>query len=436
MHILIVGAGPTALTAALALHTYLPAPKPEITLFELRDSPATIGGAVNLTPKALRYLNDLGVYDHLLNWHVSAQCKTIEMYDVHAGQKYAEVDFRGSSGEGIGKEGEVKFYARRVLRSELQGAMLREIELRKELQVLFGKKVVGIREERDEVLVELDNGVTVFGDCVLGCDGIHSAIRSLLVDPDRKPTYTGISVAMAIASLDAGIEPPPWTTTAVVSSRRGSLMCSYFKPDRKEHYIGAVMEVADVGSREGWKARGEDQEAIKEDLLNRFKTEVMPANEAIIRAADEWTLYPVFALPAGGKWISPGGRGLLLGDAAHAVSSIHRITCSNADEGKMPPQGESTGICIEDAVALSRAMIQHDTKPVASIFRAYENFRRPHTDRVVKEAIWRFETVKDKGWLMYQLIVRSTSWFLWWTAEKRKKELSEDFSEMEFEIPD
>ena len=431
-HIVIVGAGPTGLTAALALHTYLPFPKPEITVLELRDSPSTIGGAVNLTPKALRYLNDFRVYDTLLNWHVSAQCKTIEMYDVYSGRKYAEVDFRGSSGEGIGKENEVKFFARRVMRSELQGALLREAEFRKDVQVLFGQKVVGIREERDQVMVELDNGVTVFGDCVLGCDGIHSAVRSLLVDPDRKPTYTGISVAMATAALDAGVGPSPWTTTAVVSSRRGSLMCSYFKPDRKEHYIGAVMEVADVGSRKGWKARGEDQEAIKEDLLNRFKSGAMPANEAIIRAADEWTLYPVFALPEGGKWISPGGRCLLLGDAAHAVSPLCSVTRGIADGGKMPPQGESTGICIEDAVALSRAMMQHETKPVASIFRAYETFRRPQTDKAVREATWRFETVKDKGWLVYQLIIRSTSWFLWWTAKKREKELSEDVSEMEF----
>lgn len=81
-------------------------------------------------------------------------------------------------------------------------------------------------------------------------------------------------------------------------------------------------------------------------------------------------------------------------------------------------------------------MVHHPSKPLGSIFRAYERIRRPKTDRAVKEATWRFETVKGKGWLMYQMIIRSTSWFLWWTARKREAELSEDVSEMEFEIRD
>lgn len=54
----------------------------------------------------------------------------------------------------------------------------------------------------------------------------------------------------------------------------------------------------------------------------------------------------------------------------------------------------------------------------------------------VKIATWRFETVKDKGWLAYQLIMRSTPWFLWWTAQRRDAEFSEDFSEMVVEIAD
>lgn len=101
---------------------------------------------------------------------------------------------------------------------------------------------------------------------------------------------------------------------------------------------------------------------------------------------------------------------------------------------QMPPQGESTGICIEDAIVFSRAMAQLQTKPLHAIFRAYEAIRRPHTDQAVKTATWRFETVKDSGWLAYQLVVRATPWFLWWTAQKRDAEFSEDVSETDYEI--
>lgn len=105
-----------------------------------------------------------------------------------------------------------------------------------------------------------------------------------------------------------------------MSSRRGSLMCSYFEPSRTQQYIGAVMEVTDVGSREGWKLKDADREAIRRDLLDWFAGGKMPANEAMLQRAGEWTLYPVFALPEGGRWRSERGRVVLVGDAAHAVS--------------------------------------------------------------------------------------------------------------------
>lgn len=319
-HILILGAGPTALTTALALTTYLPAPQPRISLFEIRPALSTIGGAVNLTPKALRYLHHLGVYDLFVERRIGAECQIIELFDKYSGAKYAELDFRGSEGKGMGRTEGDRFFARRVVRSELVGTMLEVLKQKNGVNVVFGKKVISIEETNTAVTLTFEDGSTVSGDCLTASDGIHSAVRSLLIDPQRTPTYTGISVAMATATLPPGTPPPPWTTTGLVSSRRGSLMCSYFQPDRRAHYIGAVMEIADVGSREGWKARGEDQEAIKRDLLERFRSESMPANEAILEAVGDWTLYPVFALPKGGKWVSRGGRCVLLGDAAHAVS--------------------------------------------------------------------------------------------------------------------
>lgn len=46
----------------------------------------------------------------------------------------------------------------------------------------------------------------------------------------------------------------------------------------------------------------------------------MPELATMIEDAGEWSLYPVYVLPGEGKWISPGGKCILVGDAAHAVS--------------------------------------------------------------------------------------------------------------------
>ena len=79
------------------------------------------------------------------------------------------------------------------------------------------------------------------------------------------------------------------------------------------------MEVKEVASREGWKIRGSDQKAIRADLVERFRSDGMKGNEELIEDAGEWSLYPIYALPPKGKWISPKSRCILLGDAAHAV---------------------------------------------------------------------------------------------------------------------
>ena len=65
-HVLILGAGPAGLSAALALAQLSrsqppPAAPLRVTVLELRPEPTTLGGTINLTPLGLRYLDRLGV---------------------------------------------------------------------------------------------------------------------------------------------------------------------------------------------------------------------------------------------------------------------------------------------------------------------------------------------------------------------------------------
>jgi 2-polyprenyl-6-methoxyphenol hydroxylase-like FAD-dependent oxidoreductase len=62
----------------------------------------------------------------------------------------------------------------------------------------------------------------------------------------------------------------------------------------------------------------------------------------------------------------------------------------------MPPQGESTGIAIEDGVLIARILSQHTTKTEATrtevtrsieqLFADYESVRRPEIDKHYKAA--------------------------------------------------
>lgn len=102
----------------------------------------------------------------------------------------------------------------------------------------------------------------------------------------------------------------------------------------------------------------------------------------------------------------------------------------------MAPLGESTGICIEDAIVFSRAMIHHREHSLKAIFAAYEKFRRPQIDEAWTSATRRWETVKDSGWLAYNLKWYLTSWFVWWTAKSREEDWATDYSDLNVHIGD
>jgi 2-polyprenyl-6-methoxyphenol hydroxylase-like FAD-dependent oxidoreductase len=74
------------------------------------------------------------------------------------------------------------------------------------------------------------------------------------------------------------------------------------------------MQVADIGSRDGWKAVGSDAEATRKQLLERFGETQIACIVPLIEKARDFFLWPVFTLSKEGKWST--NRVMLLGDAA------------------------------------------------------------------------------------------------------------------------
>ena len=102
MDIIILGGGVAGLTTALALTKFAPSGQiPKIRIFEIRPVPATIGGAVNLTPNALRLLDHLGALQIIKDNGYGETINAIEVFNIYGG-KIAESSFSGPDGNGLG----------------------------------------------------------------------------------------------------------------------------------------------------------------------------------------------------------------------------------------------------------------------------------------------------------------------------------------------
>ncbi|AEO67645.1 uncharacterized protein THITE_2051261 [Thermothielavioides terrestris NRRL 8126] len=407
MHAIIVGAGPAGLAAALALHQQSTPSSPiRVTVLELRPNIQTLGGAVNLTPIAMRYLDALGVGARLRP--LGVRVPYIEMLSHRTGRTlgrvWPDVD------------------ALRVLRQDLVEALVATARAVPEdqLRLRYGVTITHIEEKGDAASPE-GSIATLDGDILLGCDGIHSVVRSTYVDPARRKTYSGRASAYGFITVRepgrAGIETadgsPAVNVSSIISGRLGSLLVTFFEPSRTKLYLTTVIarpEPAD-GGRDGRRAAGEDMEAVRQDFLRRFRGGKLAGVEETVQRCEEWVSFPVYMLPAGGVWSK--GRALLLGDAAHAS----------------PPQGESSGLAIEDGVLLAHVFSRRDTRSVPQLFADYEALRRDVIKKAHDDAVFRWEQVHDRSWFGMIFLEWLTIVYVWFKNSK------EDFGRDVRELP-
>lgn len=293
---LVIGGGIAGITVALSLAKI----GMSCTIYELRPAPATIGGAINLTPNALRLLEYLDVEVEVYGCRVDS----IEIFSLHTGKRLGEMPFQ-KFGPSL-----------RILREELLQALLRAVG-KKGISVVYDSKLMSIKNESGDpkVTAVFANGKEVRTDFILGCDGVHSVVRTQYVDPSRLSIYTDVAVAYSI--VDGNGIKVHFQQTSMNSGRFGSLLTSYVDPDRTKIYLGAVMETPEQNDKQGWKVRGSDRQKTLDEIDRRYSDSAIPCINELVKRVDDFIFYPVYNLGPGGNWSR--GRVLLLGDAAHGV---------------------------------------------------------------------------------------------------------------------
>lgn len=304
-------------------------PPLRITLVEVRPKLSTIGGTVNLTPLAMRYLDYLGVGSHLREKSIPLD-DGLDYLSLRTGQRL------GNIWGGIG--------ARRAARHDLVSSLLETIQESHcdSIEIQWGRRLVDISETEDKVVVKFEGSDEPLRfDIMIGADGIHSQARHLFVEPNREKTFSGRVCVMgwneeAHQKGESGgipgmgkAEPPlklasgesALRDTVIINGFNGILLGSYYEPSRSKVYlvhIALMDEPKDGNGRDGWNIVGNDKIAIRDNVCDAYRGGKIEGLEQLVENCQDWHLWPVYILPGQGRWYR--GRVLLLGDASHAVS--------------------------------------------------------------------------------------------------------------------
>jgi 2-polyprenyl-6-methoxyphenol hydroxylase-like FAD-dependent oxidoreductase len=242
-------------------------------------------------------------------------------------------------------------------RAELYRA-LHEAAVVRGVTVAFGKRLVASANGPGGVTARFADGSTVEADVLIGADGIHSTVRSLL-DPDApQPRYVGL-LGFGGTVAEPGVRSTGGAFHYALGSR-AVFAYNVSAQDGAGWFTGlpwpeplTAAEMSAVPNAT-WLRRIEDG----------FAGDRIPALSMLSRMRpDELvTIGRMDAMPPLPVWHRD--RMVLVGDAAHAVS---------------PSSGQGGSLAVESAVELVRCL--RDLPTVASAFATYEALRR---DRVAK----------------------------------------------------
>jgi 2-polyprenyl-6-methoxyphenol hydroxylase-like FAD-dependent oxidoreductase len=326
--ILIIGAGIGGLTTAIALRQA----GVDAHVFERAAELKELGAGIGLSPNAIRVLKHLGLMQQVLE-----KGTVIETATTYAttGKIIGTLPTHGTDVPGV-------CLHRADLQQLLWSALPQEA-------VHLGEQFLEFKQTAHAITCSFASGRNESGDALIGADGLRSTVRAQIIG-DGDPVYRGYQC---------------WRG---VCDRRGSSVLT--------ETLGAGIRVGvlPLGSRgsawwccaneiEGAKAQAA---GAKSRLLSWIGHWHQPIPE-VIQSTD-----PAAIIQTGIYDRSPvrtwsQGRCTLLGDAAHPTT---------------PNMGQGGGMAIEDAIVLSRCLLNWPHP--ADAFQIYQQMRYARTARVTR----------------------------------------------------
>lgn len=333
--IIIVGAGIGGMAAANACERAGFRP---IVLEQAREF-GEVGAGVQLGPNATRVLEAMGLLAPMMQAAVTPLAQVAYSYD--DGRELRRVAFAEALKNTFG------FPYLHMYRPDLLDGLVNGFKGEFRLNAV----VNGVVEEEGRVGVHLSDGTVIWGDALIGADGIHSAVRKHLHGelPARfsgNMAWRGLCPGEAARKLDVPVVSANWWGPG------RHFVHYYVAGGTYLNWVGVTPH--DGAAVESWTADGEIADALRDyDAWHEQVREIIAATPKAMK----WALHDRDPLPFWSK-----GRVSLLGDAAHPM---------------LPFMAQGAAQAIEDGYVLMRCLQTEDD--VAAALARYERNRLERT---------------------------------------------------------
>jgi salicylate hydroxylase len=321
----------------------------DVEVYEQAEELKELGAGLQLSANGTRVFYELGVGEELKSLSCEATGKEIRLWN--SGETWKLFDLGKVSLERYG----YPYFT--VYRPDLLDLLAAAIRREKPDAINLGAKCVGFAQTADQVELDLENGESIFGDALIGADGVHSTIRQALFGAD-KPRFSGIIAWRGLVPV-AQLPRHMSRMVGVNWVGPGSHVVHYpLRAGKLMNFVGAL-ERSDW-QVESWSARGTTEELAHdfagwhEDVQALIRNIPIPYKWALMVRApmERWTV----------------GRVTLLGDACHSM---------------VPFLAQGAVMAIEDGFLLARALTELGDD-IASRLSRYEDARRDRTRRAVE----------------------------------------------------
>lgn len=346
--IIIAGAGIGGLAAALACQKI----GRQVRVFERAPELGEIGAGIMLTPNSVRCLEHLGLGDALAAVAAEPTESIYRKFDT------SEVLMRAGIKDKMRETYGAGYYL--IHRADLHSILMQAVLANDSEAIRPGFSVSDVDQSESGVVVHFERGDSVAGNVLIGCDGIHSAVRGKLFGKSN-PQYTGQSAWRGMVPAE-GLQESVIEPSMVSWIGEDKHIIQY--PVRQARLINyvAIVVLADW-AEEGWNRPAPVEEVVAE--FAEWHPDVLQLLSAT--PPDNCYKWGLFVREPLKSWTI--GRVTLLGDAAHPT---------------LPFAAQGSAMAIEDAVILGRTLENYDDADVA--LKTYESTRLKRTAWLVEHA--------------------------------------------------